>query len=57
MGDDFLIKTSPNRHMQIKFFNRKFGTSRVYDELINHENVDGKWKERFEWMKEQGILN
>ena len=57
MNDQFLIKTSPNRYMQMDLFNEKFGKTRVYKELVNHENADDKWKERFGWMKEQGILN
>ena len=55
--DDKRLKIGINRYITKKAFINRFGEIHDYETLINHENTDDKWKENFEWMKEQGILN
>ena len=54
--DDTRLKIGTSRYITKEAFINKFGNIHDYETLINHENTDDKWKENFEWMKEQGIL-
>ena len=55
--DETLIQVSKNMMINKDSFVNRFGNDHEFEVLITHKHTDDKWKERFEWMKEQGILN